>query len=799
MFKSQKVDNILWFSDITKSDISKAGGKGANLGELTRAGIPVPPGFVITAQSYFAFLRESHLIGKIRSLLSGLNPEDTKKLNYAAKEIQTEILKAKLSPKLKKEIKNAYNKLVKSADTEYVAVRSSATAEDLPNASFAGQQVTFLNTIGANRVVKNVQRCWASLFEPRAIYYRVINKFDHMKVGIAVPVQAMIQSEVSGIMFTIDPVTNNKKVLVIEAGYGLGEAIVSGSVTPDRYIVNKADFKILDKEINKQEWKIGWDEAKNENQHISISVDEQKLQKLPDELIIELAKIGAKIEEHYGTPQDTEWALQAQNAKRKTQNNNSGYTLHDTRYTIYIVQSRPVTTIKKELKISEVDGKKIQQPTTGQPKKEDIILRGAAASIGMASGPVKIIHSPTEIDQIEAGDVLVTEMTTPDYVPAMKRATAIITDTGGRTCHAAIISRELGIPCVVGTGTATNVLKIGQVVTVDGAKGLVYKGKFIQPTTVETISTRAQIITRQEAPITGTKVYVNLAEVELAEKISQEAVDGVGLLRAEFMIAAMGQHPRLFIKEGRQKEFLGKLSEGMRTFASAFNPRPVIYRATDFKSNEYKNLKGGEEFEPKEENPMIGYRGCFRYLKEPDLFNLELAALKYVREKYDLRNLHLMVPFVRTISDLIHVRELTKDSGLLDSPDFKFWMMAEVPSNVVLIDRFIDVGIDGISIGSNDLTQLMLGIDRDNQKLAQEFDERDPAVVECIKHLIQKCRSRNVTVSICGQAPSTYPEYTEILVQAGITSISVNPDMILPARRLIASVERKIMLNKMLK
>lgn len=800
MFNSKKVENILWFSQITKSDIPSAGGKGANLGELTQAGIPVPPGFVVTAQAYFAFLEESRLVEKIKSLLSGLNPEDTKKLNQAAKQLQATILSAKLSAKLINDIKNSYNKLVKEAGTEYVAVRSSATAEDLPDASFAGQQITLLNTLGADQVVKNVQLCWASLYEPRAIYYRIINNFDHMKVGIAVPVQAMIQSEVSGIMFTIDPVTNNKDVLIIEAGYGLGEAVVSGSVTPDRYIVNKTDLKILDKEINTQTWKIARDKDKGEDIHFSIPEDLQKTQKLPDELVVELAKIGAEVEKHYGSPQDTEWAVVSDKRQVTSDKKNSTcYMLHDKCYMIYIVQSRPVTTLKKELKVSEVDGKKIDEAPTGQPKTEDIILKGAAASVGMASGPVKIIHSPSEIDKIEKGDVLVTEMTTPDFVPAMKRATAIVTDTGGRTCHAAIVSRELGIPCVVGTGTATNVLKQGQMITVDGAKGLVYKGKFTQITNVEPLSTRAQVITRQEVPVTGTKVYVNLAEVELAEKIAQEPVDGVGLLRAEFMIAAMGQHPRLFIKEGRQKEFVEKLADGMRTFAQAFNPRPVIYRATDFKSNEYKNLKGGEEFEPKEENPMIGYRGCFRYLKEPDLFNLELEAIKTVRDKYDLRNLHLMIPFVRRIDDLVHVRELTKKSGLFDSSDFKFWMMAEVPSNVILIDQFLDVGVDGISIGSNDLTQLTLGVDRDSQKLAEEFDERDPAVVESIKHLIQKCRARNVTCSICGQAPSTYPEYTEILVEAGVTSISVNPDMIIPARRLIASIERKIILKKLMK
>jgi len=783
MFGSKKQKNLVWFSEVGKGDVGLVGGKGANLGELTNAGIPVPEGFIITSGAYFQFLQKSGIINLVKKLLSNVDSEKSSVLNQAAVKIQKAIMQVPMDENLQKEIIQNYNELVKKTKNQYVAVRSSATAEDLPEASFAGQQATFLNIYGEKKLIRAVLQCWASLFEPRAIYYRIINKFDHLKVGIAVPVQSMIQSEVSGILFTVDPVTSNNENIVIEAGFGLGEAIVSGSVTPDRYLVAKHDFKIISKEINKQPWKIvkTKKDGLETDKHIKISSKEQGMQKLSDEKIIELAKMGAKIESHYDFPQDTEWAL----------NNDK----------IYFVQSRPVTTLKKKVPITEIEGKSTLGANENMPKEDDIILKGAAASIGMASGAVKIIHSSKEIDEVESEDVLVTEMTTPDFVPAMKRARAIVTDTGGRTCHAAIVSRELGIPCVVGTGKATSVLKQGQMITVDGAKGVVYKGKFAATNAekaIEPLSTRQKVFLREEVPITGTKLYVNLAEVEKAEEIAQLPVDGVGLLRAEFMVAGMGKHPRLFIKEKRQQEFINKLAENLKIFAQAFSPRPLIYRATDFKSNEYKNLAGGAEFEPDEENPMIGYRGCFRYIEEPDEFAMELEALKIVRNNMGLRNLHLMIPFVRTPGELKKVKALVEKSGLFDTNDFKFYMMAEIPSNVIIIDKFLDVGVDGISIGSNDLTQLTLGVDRDSQKMAEEFDERDEAVEVSIRHLIEKCKARNVSVSICGQAPSVYPEYTEFLVEAGITSISVNPDMIIASRKLIASVEKKIMLRKML-
>ncbi len=772
--KNKKAPFILWFSEIGKENISLVGGKGANLGELTKAGIPVPNGFCVTAQAYYYFFEKSGLRKKLLHLLKGLDPEDTKKLNAVAKEIKTSIIAAKMPLDLVSEIKEAYIKLGGLP----VAVRSSATAEDLPEASFAGQQSTYLNIQGPENVVESVKKCFASLFEARAIYYRIVQKYDHMKVGLSVPVQNLVNSDKAGILFTVDPVSENNDQLVIEAGYGLGEAIVLGAVTPDKYVVDKKTMQIMSKEVNEQKWQIV-KKLHGGDKHIGIGKDKQKLQKITDNEILELAKIGVKIEEHYGKPQDTEWAIE--NGK------------------VYFVQSRPITTLgKKESVESKIEaaGGEIDE------SKAEILLKGAAASLGVAFGAVKIIHKPSEIDKIMKGDVLVTEMTTPDYVPAMKRASAIVTDVGGRTCHAAIVSRELGIPCVVGTGTATHTLKTGQIITVDGSKGLVFKGKIESKATPEEIHPLANGLSgsqiAQEVPITGTKVYVNLGEPDLAEEVAKLPVDGVGLLRAEFMIAEMGEHPKAMVEDGRGKDYVKALTEGIRKIASAFSPRPVVYRATDFKTNEYKGLKGGEKFEPNEDNPMIGYRGASRYIAEPEMFALELEAMKNVRETYDLKNLWIMIPFVRTVTEMETVMKMVEQSGLKQGPDFKIWMMCEVPSNVILLEKFLELGIDGISIGSNDLTQLTLGVDRDNQTLAKTFDERDPAVVLSIQYVIKTCRKHNVTVSICGQAPSVYPEITEMMVKSGTTSVSVTPDMIIQTRKVIASVEKRLLLSNII-
>ncbi len=769
---------VVDFTQVSKDDTALVGGKGANLGELSQAGFPVPPGFIITSDAYFSFLKDNKLDHKIKKLLVGLDPEDSRTLHSRALLIQKEILKGRLPKNLQNEIIKRYRALYKTdAKAVYVAVRSSATAEDLPDASFAGQQKTFLNVHGEENLLRAVVRCFASLFEPRAIYYRALHKYDHLKIGLAVPIQRMVQSEKSGILFSIEPVKNDESKIVIEAGWGLGEAIVSGSIMPDRYIVDKKTLKIFKKEIGKQTWMIT--RVGQEDKHVTLAKEKQEAQKCTDEEIAEIAKMGRAIETHYKFPQDAEWAIEARE--------------------LYFVQSRPVTTTK----VNPPAGGQISKFKTEEmpTEKAEVILRGIAASVGSASGPVKIIADPSKIDEVIKGDVLVAEMTNPSYVPAMRRAVAIVTDTGGSTSHAAIVSRELGIPCVAGTGQATTKLKTGQIITVDGAAGVVYKGKVVDNKS-QSVTAAGQITqslaVKEEVPVTATKVYVNLGEPDMAAQIAKLPVDGVGLLRAEFMIAQIGEHPLSFVKDKREKEFIEKLAQGLKIFCQAFHPRPIIYRATDFKTNEYKNLKGGEKFEKQEENPMLGFRGAFRYIKEPEVFQMELEAIRKVRDYHDFYNLHLMIPYVRTVGELEQVSAMVKKAGLHRGHDFKLWMMVEIPSNVILLEEFLAVGIDGVSIGSNDLTQLILGSDRDNPILAEEFDERNPAVVQSIEKVIRICREQGVTCSVCGQAPSVYPEFTEMLVENGITSVSVNPDAVIATRRLIASVEKKLLLKKVI-
>jgi len=740
---------IVWFQEVTKKDVSTVGGKGANLGEMTKAGIPVPPGFIVTSSAYFDFLEKTKTQDKIRSLLEPLDANNSRQLQQIAAEVRQAILDAPMPLALADKIKKAYREL----GGGLVAVRSSATAEDLPEASFAGQQRTFLNVEGEKEVVTAVQGCWASLFEARAIFYREQQGFDHFKIGIAVPVQRMVQSEASGVMFTLEPVTSDTSKIAIEAVLGLGETIVSGDVTPDTYVVDKDGLKISKKEIASQEWKlIRSDGGKGEEANVKVILtpEEQARQKISDEDIIALAEIGKRLEDWYQFPQDVEWA------KEDNQ--------------IFIVQTRPVTTIKKAR--AEV------KPEIEAP----MLLSGAPASPGIASGPVKIVSDASQIDKVKDGDVLVAEMTTPDFVPAMKRAVAIVTDRGGRTAHAAIVSRELGIPCVVGVGQATKTLKDGQIISVDGSRGKVYEGKVA-------VKEKATDITKEKIK-TRTRVYVNLAQPELVDRVAARNVDGVGLLRAEFMVAQIGEHPRYMISQNRGNEFVDKLAQGIGAFAKAFNPRPVVYRTNDFKTNEYRELTGGQEYEDMEENPMIGYRGASRYIADIDVFKLEIEAIKKVRQDY--KNLWVMIPFVRTVSELARTKEIMESEGLKRSDNFKLWMMVEVPSNIFLMEKFLAVGIDGISIGSNDLTQLILGIDRDSEKLAGTFDERNEAVLIALERAIKVSKSLGVTSSICGQAPSVYPELTEKLVRWGITSVSVSPDMIDTTREIIARAEEKL-------
>ena len=765
--------NIMWFEELTKSSLAEAGGKGANLGEMANAGFPIPPGFVVTSDAYFKHLDHNRIREKITSILDGLDVNDNEALNNVSKEIEDLILQGEMPPAIQREIIDAYKKLNERMGKEtYVAVRSSATAEDLPTASFAGQQSTYLNVHGNEGVIKAVKECWASLFEPRAIFYRTENNFEHMKVGLAAVVQVMVQSEKAGVIFTVDPLYKDPNLMSIEAGYGLGEVVVSGQITPDTYRVDKEGMKIVDKKISKQSWMII--KMGGKNQRVDIKDEMQGKQKLSDAEIPELARVAKRIEEHYRFPQDIEYAME----KGK----------------LYIVQSRPITTLTGK---KEAEGGRRGKGMTETKEKKDmsdakILVQGLGASPGAGTGKVRILKSSKEIKDMERGEILVTEMTTPDFVPGMKKAAAIITDTGGMTSHAAIVSRELGIPCIVGTGNATQVLKDGMEVTVDGSHGMVYEGLL---DVAEEKNEEGGIVASET--ITGTKIYVNLAEVEMAEKVAKLPADGIGLLRAEFMIADIGKHPRKMLEEGKQEEFVNKLADGLRRFAAAFYPRPVVYRATDFKTNEYRNLEGGEKYEPQEANPMMGYRGAARYIMEPELFKMELRALKKVREKFGLRNLWLMIPFVRRIGEMRAIKDILREMEIYQTRDFKLWIMVEVPSTVVLIDQFCKEGIDGVSIGTNDLTQLTLGIDRDNATLAKGFDERNEAVLRSLKHVITTCKKYGVTTSLCGQAPSVYPEFAEKLVEYGTTSMSVNPDAVERTRKIVASAEKKIMLERL--
>ena len=750
---------VVWFSEVGRDDVPVVGGKGANLGELTRAGIPVPPGFVVTADTYFRFIDHSGLEPAIRKELFGLDVHNSRDLNERASRIRARLMEAPVPAHIAEAIRKGYRELGQGP----VAVRSSATAEDLPEASFAGQQSTYLNVVGEENVVRAVQACWASLWEGRAIFYREESGYDHMKVGLAVPVQRMVQSEISGVMFTVEPVTSDATKITIEAVYGLGEGIVSGEISPDLYIVSKQSLQVLDIEHAPQDRMIsrhagsdGGYETGNTWQDVPAGLGTR--QKLTEDQIRELARIGRGVEEHYGSHQDIEWAYEGGK--------------------FYLVQSRPVTTMRA----TDDEGDE------GEAETAPLLLSGQPASPGVGFGKVRIVHDPADIDIVRPGDILVAEMTTPDFVPAMKRAVAIITDRGGRTCHAAIVSRELGIPCVVGAGDATRQLAVDQEVTVDGSSGAVYQGEALAR--LAWYERQKERYAKSASLKTTTKLYVNLAEPELAERVAAQQVDGVGLLRAEFIVAQIGVHPRTFIEEGRPEEYTRQLADGIREFCRAFDPRPVVYRLTDFKTNEYANLRGGTKYEANEENPMIGFRGASRYIEEPDVFQLEIEAIKLVRAEYN--NLYVMVPFVRTPAELTRVKQILAEHGLQRGDDFKLWMMVEVPSNVLILDSFIEVGIDGISIGSNDLTQLVLGVDRDSEKLAHTFDERNEAVMLAIQHAVLTARRRGITVSICGQAPSVYPEVTEKLVEWGTTSVSVSPDMINQTREIIANAEVKL-------
>lgn len=785
---------VVWFEQVGKEDIPLVGGKGANLGEMTQADIPVPPGFIVTAPAYFHFLTVNNLGKKIRDEIEKLNYNDPHSLNQVSTRVKKLITDAPMPEDLAVQILKMYHELGnrdqskyhqknhhetpllkslhKSLEEPLVAVRSSATAEDLPTASFAGQQATFLNVQGDVDLLNKVREAYASLFEARAIFYREENKFDHFKVGIATPVQRMVQSEISGVMFTIDPITNLKTKITVEAVLGLGEMIVQGSVTPDHYELDKKDLSILTKQVNHQTVMLVKEGKGNKEKKVPNTIADK--QKLSDELIREVASIGKRIEHHYFFPQDIEWAVEDKK--------------------VFIVQTRPITTMKATQSVT--DSAETQNELAELIKNpKNIIATGSPASPGIASGPVKVILSASEISKIKPGDVLVAPQTNPDYVPAMKKASAIVTDQGGRTSHAAIVSRELGIPAVVGTTNGTKVLKNDQIITVNGATGEVFKGGLTKGAGTHLGVFQTEEEKKHHESVqklqTATKVYINLAEPERAPEVSKLHVEGIGLLRAEFILAQIGTHPKEIIKQKKQKEFIDTLADNLKVFCENFSPRPVVYRFSDFKTNEYRNLKGGAAYEPHEENPMIGFRGAYRYIKDPSSFEMEVEAIKKVRNTYGFKNLWVMIPFVRTVDQLLEVKKLLSSFGLHRSPSFRLWMMVEVPTNVILLDEYIDAGIDGVSIGSNDLTMLTLGVDRDNNELAEAFSEMDPAVLALLEKVVKTCHKHKITASLCGQAASTYPELVEKLVEWGITSVSVSPDAVDTVRESIYKAELK--------
>ncbi len=771
--------NLVWFEEVRKDDVGLVGGKGANLGEMTNANLPIPYGFVVTSHAYFNFIEHAKLAPRIQQILSIVNYENPTEIDQAAAHVRDFIMDAPVPPEITKEIvefyeelnikeqeylnkknsliNHALNKIKNLYDQPLVAVRSSATAEDLPDASFAGQQETYLNVKGEAHLLHKIRECWASLFTARATYYRHEKGFDHFKVGLAAVVQRMVQSEKSGIAFSIDPVTNDKNKIVIEAVFGLGEYIVQGKVTPDHYEVSKPSFVVTQKQVEYQNCKFV--RSGMGNREVKMNKSDGSVPKLTDNEIREVALLVNDIEKHYYFPQDIEWAIE--------------------KGRVFIVQSRPITTANNQI-----------VKTDTITAKADLLVTGSPASPGIGVGHVNIISSPKEISKIQHGDILVAPQTNPDYVPAMKKASAIVTEKGGRTSHAAIVSRELGIPAVVGAENATKILKDSMVISVNGTTGEVYKGSIIDRHSQKEIKAK-QAKEDKKRIHTVTKVYVNLAEPERAKEVAELDSDGVGLLRAEFMIAEIGIHPKEFIKQGKEKIFVNKLAKGLETFAEAFYPRQVVYRATDFKSNEYRHLKGGALYEPHEENPMIGFRGASRYISNPDVFKLELDAIQQLWDK-GLNNMHLMIPFVRVPWEFLRVRDMVRDQGLLDYHGFKLWIMVEVPAAALMLKDFIDAGIDGVSIGTNDLTMMLLGVDRDSSEVAHIYDERHPAVLQTLDNIVQTCTDAGITCSICGQAASDYPEIVERLVRRGITSVSVAPDAVHRTKVLIHDIESKL-------
>jgi len=746
------------FEELDKNDIGIAGGKGANLGELTQAGIPVPPGFVVTAQAYEYFMEEAGINDKVMEILDQIDVNDTKQLQEAAEEIKKIIIDSPIPDDLVMFIREYYNELCQRVDEDDtdVAIRSSATAEDLPEASFAGQQDTFLHVSGDDEVIEYIRKCWASLFEARAIFYREENNFEHSKVYIAVVVQKMAIADKAGVMFTVNPSTG-EEIALIEGSWGLGESVVSGDVTPDNYQVDKKNNEIINVTISDKKVMYTNDED-GTSVKVEVPEDKRKERVLSDEELIELTEMGKRVQAHYGEPMDTEWAFEKD--------------------MLFLLQARPITTL----------GDTVEDAGDEASDLGDVLVRGLGASPGMASGKVKIVLDIDELDKIKDGDIMVTTMTTPDMVPAMKRASGIVTDEGGVTCHASIISRELGIPCVVGTGDATTTLKENDGVTLDGKKGLVFDG--ISETKEEPVAVAGAV---EAAPIiTVTEVKANVSMPEAAEKAAATGADGVGLLRTEHLMLTSGIHPGKFIADGREDELIDTIADNVQIVADAFYPKPVWYRTLDAPTDEFITLEGGEN-EPREHNPMLGWRGIRRELDQPEILKCEFKAIKKLHEK-GYTNIGIMIPLSQSPEELKQAKALCSSIGFEPHKDVDFGMMVEIPAAAIMIDEYIKVGIDFVSLGTNDLTQYTLAVDRNNEFVAKHYSEEHPAVMKLIERTIRKCAEAGVTCSICGQAGSV-PHIVEKLVEFGITSVSSNTDAIADVRKTVARAEQKIILD----